>query len=576
MFSLKQDALLLSLRPIEGISLVPNFNNTRTWSQVDAELVKELYLQSEQAFRADPSVLTAGAFRNYVQSGECAYLDEYTKRREMLKRMILGACVSHTDRYVQKMGDLIYLIAEESDWSLYKDDRQYPDFSIRKPDVNACETGALLALCLCMMGAQLDRVSPLIGARIRYELGRRLIEPMITQEGELLNAKDEQLPAAVAALMTVTLVDERDERRRWLCLRRLIRILESYLRALPEAGGFDAGLNAYVRSALCIDDCFAMLGVASGGEVELRDEALFVNMARVIVGTYIGNGYFINPGGDSATPDLSADQLYRLGGDARLQSLCSLAACLFRREKARAMPSITTKTEPLMQSVMAALGRKDLTREAIREPLTDQIELPGLPLLAARMEDFYVAITGVSNQGARTHMDVGDIALFYQDQPVVLSDCASNAARDHSVPRIGQTEQQLGGDFALDSECREGPGYRMLSMNIAPGYPRSARLQCYQRTLMLASFEGGIRLMDVFDFDGQAQAVTFRFITCHMPVVSEGQVVIGPIVMTFDPMLTVRFESISSNSPRYRLELTMPDAVHSGNYAFVLRPLADG
>ncbi len=554
MVSLKQDALLLSLRPVDGIRLVPEASDRRAWERMDSAYGQQLIARAERALREEIHVLRPGA----LGADPEGFARVYIHRRELAKSLALGVCASGSARYAERLADLIYLISEESDWSLTPGSGGFADFMLRVIDVNACETGSLLALMLTLCRTRLDALSPLIASRVQWEVERRLIEPLIMREGEVLKIEDGDTPRAVAAMLTAVMLLETEDRRRWMAIRRLLRMLEAHLNERGEAEHFSYGLEKYLERAMAINDCFALLGEASGGEVELRDEALFTGMARVFVDSYIGAGYFVNPGGLSMKPMLSPGALFCLGEAARFTPLCALAAVLNRMERA-AEPMFTAPTPSLLQQVMDCLSRDDLMREPAREICQEKVDARGYALLAARMEGFFCSISGS-----------GDVTLFYKGEPVLVS--AGRGETPRSVPLVNGREQARPARPGMDIELREGPGYSMLSMDIAGAYPREARLQCWQRTAMLAPFEGGVRLMDVFDFDGAPGRVAFRFVSAIRPIEEEeGLMRLGPVSMSFDARLEISVSPVAAGA--HLLTLAMPDGASGGNYAFVFRPL---
>ena len=570
MISLKQDALLLSLKPFEALRLIPEARDRAAWSSVEPAWASRAAARAAQALAYVPPAARASDYPRFLREGGGPWLEAWIGARERLKALALGACVQGGGAFVQGAADQLYALCEISDWALRQPQPDYPDFTHSAIDVDACETGALLAVTAKLLGEELDALSPRIAARVRRALDRRLMEPLINHDPQVWLLAPEDAPRAAAALMSVALMVERDDRRRWLALRRILKLLEGYLRDRPADGGFHSGLEAHLAQAMAVNDCFSMLSVASGGEVELRDEPLFVAMAESFVSAHIAGNLFLNPGGSMA-PRLSPDLLFRLGESARVGALCGLAAWLRRGLQEEAAPSFTQPTEPLLQQVMNALGRGDLLKQAARCPRLEWMELAQSGLLAGRMDGFYAALTGPAGQAA------GDIALFYRDQPVVAS-----LPQAPSTPLVNGHDQQ-DSPGAQDVSHSGGPGWRMLSMNLACAYPPAAQLVSWQRTWMLAPSEGGLRLMDVFDLDAPGQAA-FRFMTPHMPRVQSGGALLaeGRVWMGFDPSLTAQVDWVSVPPSQrhlwgeraFRLTLTTPPGMPGGNYGFLFRPSA--
>ncbi|MEG1192243.1 MAG: hypothetical protein RSG50_03360 [Clostridia bacterium] len=564
MFSLKQDALLLSLKPFDELRLVPEADDRQTWDAVDGSISALVHARAKQARCLETPQLCASDFKRFLESGDGPYLAGYHARREVLKALVMGACVTGEMGDIERIADLVYRMSEETDWALTACKPDLPDCAHTVLDEAACESGALVALTLKLVGTALDRFSPKVRSRAQWALDERIIEPLVGEGGHVWAFEDEHAPRAQAALLTVALLSARDDRRRWLAMRHVLKMLEAYLQN-PTAGVLP--LENQLQAAMAVNDCFSMLSVASGGEVELRDEALFVDMARAFTQAHIESDYFVNPAG-SMRPALPEDLLYRLGESARLSTLCKLAALLRRVRGGREMMrGLNQPSEPLLQQVMSALGRADLVREPVRTQAASQVALPAFKLLAGRLDGLYAALYGPDSRPARACIGgTGALLLFYRDTPVVI-----DTLRAHSVPVVGGYGQTRG-PGAQDDEATDGPGYRMLSMNVAAAYPKRAGVLTWQRTLMFAAFEGGIRLIEAFDLDAPSE-VSFRFIVLEKPCVAAGQAQLGPVQMRYDAALTARVEAIEAGGEWgqmvYQLSLSTKDKVPGGNYAFL-------
>ena len=99
-----------------------------------------------------------------------AYEDIYFARRHALCALAAAECVEHCGRFLDDIVNGIFALCEESGWQLpphnsYRRDQPQqllPDSARPVLDLFACETGALLACVLYLLGRELDKVSPLI------------------------------------------------------------------------------------------------------------------------------------------------------------------------------------------------------------------------------------------------------------------------------------------------------------------------------------------------------------------------------------------------------------------------------
>ncbi len=571
MFPLRQEDLLYSLRPAAHVRVVPSMDDRRAWTGFDPDASAALVAQAERALRAPLPMLTAGDF--LARTGAEAP-EGYTLRRRQAVKLVLGACVSGDEKYLPRAADLLWMMAEETNWATFpRRGASLPAFGSPDMDLNAARTAELFALSRQMVGARLDRISPQLSARMEYELRRRVFDPVIARDGEDWMHLGGDAPRICAHLLTACLAAETDEgERRWQMIRRVLRLLEGTLRSLLPDGGAANGLERHMETASALNDCFSMLSLASGGVVELRDEPRFIEMAVLPCKTHVGEGWFINPGG-SPRPRLSADALFRLGEGTRSGCLCGLAAWLRRRD-----PAFEPEFDGLFTAFAHLRGREKLLREPARLSMPGSALMPDMGVALARAGDFFVALT----DGPSPHRDAGDVSLFYRGEPVIAAS-GLPGADTHSVPAVEGVEQSGARRAPEPPEVRYD-GYFMITAGIAHAYPPAARLYSWQRSLMLLPGENLVRLIDAFDFEGAQSRAMFRFISPFEPRLFDGGARLGPVVMRFPAGLAPSVTAIELENPRlseiwggrvYRLELTMREPAPGGRLDFSFSPADD-
>ncbi len=560
MFSLRQEDLLYSLRPASQTRVLPPMDDRRAWAGLDADAAIALTQRAERALRAPLPHLTAG---DYLHRPDAEPPAGYTLRREQAEDLILAACATGDEKYLPRLADLIWMMAEESGWSVFpRRGAPLPAFTVPDMDEHAARTAELFALARQTVGARFDHMTPQLTARIDFELRRRAFDPLIHRESDDWLHLSGGAPSICAHLMAACLAAETDEgERRWQALRRLLKILEGVLRAQLPDGGAAQDLARHVAAASALNDCFALLSLVSGGQVELRDEPRFIDMAILPCKLFIGDGWFVNPGSDPK-PGLSPDTLFHLGEGVRSGSLCGLAAWLRRRSDGQ-----IPEDAGLFSKYAILRGRADFLKESARVTLPGSALLPDMGVALARAGDFFAALTGGGTRTASSNRGVGDITLFYKNAPILI-DCGLPDADAHSVPAIEGVEQAGARRAPEPPELQNGV-FRMLTMGIAHAYPAAAKLQSWQRSLMLSPGENLVRLIDAFDFEGVKKRATLRFITPYEPVLRDGHALLGPVRMRFPDGLTPKVSPIPLTDARraallceklYRLELTMAES----------------
>lgn len=123
--------------------------------------------------------LTYSLFRLYEEKGSrVEYEMEYFARREALCVCFMKYFLYGTDEALRRLEDMIMLICDEYTWALpahLRGAEEYEDVSV-VIDLFAAETGHALSEIHYAVG---DRLSTQVASRIRYEVGRRIINSFI-------------------------------------------------------------------------------------------------------------------------------------------------------------------------------------------------------------------------------------------------------------------------------------------------------------------------------------------------------------------------------------------------------------
>ncbi len=564
MISLQRDVLMMSLRPVGSFRPVPPASDRRVWDEVGAVLREDLFRRAENVLYQPVQPLTASMLR-----AGAAYERACAARRAQLRALAMGACVRGPERYVDLLVDLIWATLEQSTWAL-------PDGLPQEPQIDlfAAETACELALCAWMLGPEISAYTGVM-PRIKRELAERIFIPLADTSTRALCFSRADLPRAVDALMGAVLLMDEEPERRWLCMRHLISMLEQHLKtALPD-GGMKNGLERQMPDVLALNNCLFMLSLASGGEVEIRDDPEFVSMAMLPVSLQAGNGFLLNPGGDSPMPVIDPLSLFRLGDSVRMSELCHLAAQLSRQSGSPA-----EFDGPLMHQLLNALYYSEFIKEPAISTLRPTVALPNMQLLSACQGPWFASLMGGQNRPHEGHLDVGDVWLFYQGKPVLIDPCGDPDPGCHSVPVVAGFEQLRTGKPPQEGiDHRFDATYTMLSLGIAQAYPPEARLFSWQRTLMLVA-PGSVRLMDVMDFEqGVESMAQFRFVTPRRPEISGERVLLGDIELLWEGELNVSIEPLTLKPHQrqlwgdtfYRVLFTTKDRVPGGTFAFVFQ-----
>ena len=233
-------------------------------------------------------MLTATQFLAFTRSGNRqVYEAPYFRRRELLMGAAIAECLCNDGAYLDAVIDGLWCICEESTWGAQRAQRQrspgraaaserpLPDVTNRNVDLFAAQTAAALADVLELLEDKLDAVSPLIARRVRSEIDRRVITPVLTHDdfwwmGMIRHDMCNWTPWIVSNVIEVLLLLERDKYRRSGGIARGMRMLDSYWRCCPvTAGATRARPTSTWRARRCLTRWKACMKPPRGASVSL-------------------------------------------------------------------------------------------------------------------------------------------------------------------------------------------------------------------------------------------------------------------------------------------------------------------
>ena len=267
----------------------------------------------------------------------------YFARRHALCALVTAECLEHEGRFMDDIVNGIFVLCEESGWQLpphnsYERDKPQlllPDSARPVLDLFACESGALLACTSYLLGQKLDEISPLITARIREELNRRIVTPYLTEHfwwmGQVNVPMCNWTAWCTQNVLLTTFLESFDRNVRRQTFQKAARSLDFFLKDYGEDGCCDEGAQYYRHAGLCLCNAMEILNAVSGGAFS----PLFVtekikNMAAYIMNVHVADKYYFNFSDCSPVAGRAGVQEYLFGKYTRQPELMAFAARDFR------------------------------------------------------------------------------------------------------------------------------------------------------------------------------------------------------------------------------------------------------
>ncbi len=551
MFANHLNQIIYRLLPAKPATLF----NMEAWGEIDAETRNGLVDRARKSLRAPIPI----CLLSDLAAGKPDFSNAKRLRRDMLIRAVLGGCAGGFSEFIERITDLVWHICEESSWG---DVRDITDIDAAPTaDRSTLETACLLAWTYQLAGADISEIAPAVTVRIERELTRRIFAPFLKNETPAwVSTQSEHAASAISIIFTAFILACRDDRRRWTGIRRCLITLDEILRCLPSDGFHPKGLEYWQSDCEALSDAATLLLLATGGEVDTRNDPKFLRLCDFPVSAHMGGGRFINPDGD-ARGALSGETLFRIAECADNAELKRLGA---------ALGGESGGFETATSLVFGALLRRAYKAQAAVFPSRDRVFLRQSMLLVSAASGFRAALTG----GSRTarHSDAGDMQLYYKDKPVFADMGLSYPNADmHSLPSVNGIYpiESFGG--ARDADLRGEDAFTYISMNLAPSFPDVVGVLSWQRSIMLSPMDKRARIIEAFDLTAPANEVAFHFITPRRPEKSgENACILGDVVLSWEGELAC---DIRAKGGGYMITVKVPSGVTRGNHAFTVSPV---
>ncbi|MDG0809460.1 heparinase II/III domain-containing protein [Cohnella rhizosphaerae] len=531
--------------------LVPAWENRDAWGLMPEEPRQAWIRAAERHIGADLPTLRASAFMAYFTEGSrTRYETIDAARRSALCTLLIAECLEGRERFVPDIVDLVWLLCEQTTWCspahhyLSRDPAQVLS-NVEEPlfDLMAGETAATLAWTSFLLRGPLDRVSPLIRARIRLEIDRRIVTPYLDRSDFWWMGFGEREPNnwnpwCNGNLLAVALLQEMAPDRRAAVLSKLLRSLDRYLDVQHEDGGCDEGTTYWGRAAGMLLVNLELLYRASGGALQVYDQPLIRKLGQFVYRMYVGGPYFVNFADGAAMPAPDYGLIYLYGQrikDDRLRALGQLGMVSYR------VPSegIVSVFQELIGLAAHADSRRE---EAPSPPLVQDGWLPDLQAMTAREREgstrgLYLAAKGGHNDESHNHNDIGHYVVYADGRPYLIDigvetytaktfsperyEIWTMQSAYHSLPVVNGFGQKEGRDYRAGEAAYERSETTVrFGLDLAGAYPAEAGVKAWRRSWLFERAEGraaAITLREQCELAEPSRAVRLHMISCRRP-----------------------------------------------------------
>lgn len=514
------------------------------WETLPADLRAAMIATGEKRLTESWEVLRVSVQLGYVRRGNRSDFETLQfARRNRLHDLVLAECAEHRGRFLDAIADGVWLLCEESSWSLaaclfmQRRGDGLPDITEPVVDLIVGETAALLAWTHYLLGEQLDAIHPMIRERIRLEIDRRVLTPCLTRDdfwwmgwhrdGRHVNNWN---PWTASNWFTCALLLETDPDRRLRAVHKVMRIIDIFIDYASPDGGCDEGPGYWARAAGSLFDCLELLRAATGGKIDHYHDPIIRELGRFVMLTHLHGPLYVNFADASmrAHPEPATVYLYaRRTGDA---DLAAFGAWLFHQRPPHADLGST------LGRLLPALWLQDELRAApAAAPLLRDVWLSHLQVMTARDtagrgDGFFLAAKGGHNhESGHNHNDCGTFIAALDGWPLLLDlgvesytaktfspqryEIWTMQSQWHNLPTVNGVMQSDGREFAArDVVYRANDTEASFALDLARAYPAEAAIVSWHRTITLQRGRA-ILITDVSELATVRAPTVFNFIT---------------------------------------------------------------
>lgn len=476
------------------------------------------------------------------------YLRLQRARRQSLEALLP---VTSEKAAVSRAIDLIGMITEESNWSANTFLQPFDDDGHPEIDFQCAETAMLLGWVRRAMGEALDAVSPRICGHMLGEVRRRVYAPFLAHGDYPFMRGRGNLPLAILCdIILSAILLEIDGNRRASVLKHGLRMLDQAIAARKDRA---VPLAESIADIGAVTDLSLLIKKITRGEMDLTPVYPTPDWLDELLFSWAEGDYFFDPAGYRLKPEISGEELFRIGLAANDEALTALGA---RVHNARRRPS-TTITGRILDMSCAGM----LAAENRRPPRLKHASTAGNQLMVSRFSGMTFALHGGGNRG-----NAGDIALLVNGKPVFVS-----LPGQTNLPVIAWNEQLEKPDLPCESDFEVRRDRELMSIDLTHAYPAASIIRSYQRTAMVLRAEGTLRIVDAFDLS-EPGLIAFRFITPEKIMQAPGYLQIGPLDFAWEGDLTPNISALppSEEFPAglSKLELITPVPVTRAFFTF--------
>lgn len=503
---------------------------------------------------------SARAYARFWRDGDrTEYETAVFARQRRLNAAVVAALITGEDGWLDEVADGVIGLCEQSTWCWPAHDEAWsvhgawtPQVLAPSVDLGAGEAAAQLAWIDASLGQALEERYPGLGARVRLEYRRRIVEPLLARTdwwwldpARIINWTPWILGNVVMGAVQLSEPAERAEQ-----LRIAIGGVDLFLQSLPDDGAVDEGYSYWWAGVARALDAIEVLERVTG-VIAASDVKGLAELVRFPTSMHLSSGWVVSHADGVARPDELPWRILRHWGGVVGDDASVALAASHRAE------GVTGAMQSTGRVLMALRDQSWVAAEAGRVPSPADVWLPSVQVRVVRPRaaaGLTLVVKGGHNDESHNHNDVGAVSIAVGGRPVAVDAgreeyTAQTFSDDryglwftqsgwHNVPVLEGREQPAGAQFgAGEVEVLDGDR-RGLSVELAGAYP--AGVVTSATRIATLEEDGAVVVTDGWAWPGEARDAVVHWVVCGEPVAyGERRLVIelpdvAPVALTWE------------------------------------------
>jgi len=589
----------------------PAYADRLAWDQYAGVNRPTIIKEGERYLQYDWKVVKATDYLAFERTGSRTAMENpFGSNNTALANLVLAELVEGKGRFLDQIINGVWQLCDMSSWVLsahlpvQKSRRSLQELDEQLIDLTSGDMGSFLAWVHHFLAKEFDKVNPVIAARIRQEINKRILLPYMQRDDmwwQALQDKPGQMvnnwnPWCNFNVLTCFLLMEKDKEKLSAAVYKTMVSTDQFINYTKGDGACEEGPSYWGHAAGKMYDYLQLLKYATGDKIDIFNHPKIKNMGEYIARSYIGNGWVVNFADASAKGGGNAGLVYRYGKAVQSAEMMDFAAYLNKRDAESILEG-----RDLFRAFESFWSTREINSREAKTSSSAYTWYPQTEFCYMRAGDVFFAAKGGYNNESHNHNDVGSFMYYFKGKPFLIDAGVGTYTKFtfssqrytiwtmqsdyHNLPKVNGFSQPNGPQFK-SRNASFNPTNMAFNLDIANAYPAEAGIKNWWMRYVLAA-DGSLSLTEQFDLNNPANTNEINFLAAvAADSIAPGILLLkngeAAVKMVFDPnVFAFTQQPVDINDMRltrvwgkavYRISLKAKSLQPKGSYAFKFIP----